>query len=132
MYVAIGATFIAVPCTPVFYLSPNLTVALIAAIGPTFVGASFVGPAYAMAQALVPLRMRARSAAILLFILNIIGLGTAAPIVGKISDLLEPTFGADSLRYALMTGIVTGLIGAVCYWRASLTLKDDIARVVHA
>jgi predicted MFS family arabinose efflux permease len=132
MYVAIGATFIAVPCTPVFYLSPNLTVALIAAIGPTFVAASFVGPAYAMAQALVPLRMRARSAAILLFVLNIIGLGTAAPIVGKISDLLEPIYGADALRYALMTGIITGLIGAVCYWRASLTLKDDIARVVQA
>ncbi len=132
MYVPIAATFIAVPCTPVFYLSSNLTIALIAAIGPFLVGAAYVGPAYAMAQALVPLRMRARSAAILLFILNIIGLGTAAPIVGAISDLLEPTFGADSLRYALMTGIVTGLIGAVCYWRASLTLKDDIARVVHA
>ena len=115
---------------PIF--SPNLTVALIAAIGPTFVAASFVGPAYAMAQALVPLRMRARSAAILLFVLNIIGLGTAAPIVGKISDLLEPIYGADALRYALMTGIITGLIGAVCYWRASLTLKDDIARVVQA
>jgi predicted MFS family arabinose efflux permease len=132
MYVAIGATFIAVPCTPVFYLSSSLTVALIAAAGPSLVGAAFVGPAYAMAQALVPLRMRARSAAILLFILNIIGLGLAAPVVGGISDLLQPIYGADSLRYALMAGIVTGLIGAVCYWRASLTLKDDIARVVQA
>lgn len=129
MYVPIIATFIAVPCTPVFYLSSNLTLALIAAIGPAFVGAAFVGPAYAMAQALVPLRMRARTAAILLFILNIIGLGLAAPVVGKISDLLEPSLGADSLRWALMTGIITGLIGAFCYWRASRTLEADIARV---
>lgn len=129
MYVPIIATFIAVPCSPFFYLSPDLRVALVAAIGPALVGAAFVGPAYAMAQALVPLRMRVRAAAILLFVLNIIGLGTAAPIVGGISDLLLPVLGADSLRYALMTGIITGLIGAYCYWRASRTLKADIARV---
>lgn len=132
MYVPIYATFLSAVCTPVFYLSPNLTIALIAAAGPSLVGAAFVGPAYAMSQALVPLRMRARSAAILLFILNIIGLGLAAPTVGYLSDLLRPTFGPDSLRYALLMGIVTGLIGAWCYWRASKTLKADLARVTNA
>jgi predicted MFS family arabinose efflux permease len=131
MYVLILATFISVPCAPIFYLSPNLSVALVAAIGPSLVGAAFIGPAYAMSQALVPLRMRARSAAILLFVLNIIGLGTAAPIVGLISDLLKPTFGADSMRYALLTGVITALIGAFCYWRASRTLTADLARVTN-
>jgi predicted MFS family arabinose efflux permease len=132
MYVPIIATFIGVPLTPVFYLSSNLTIALLAAIGPFLVGAAFVGPAYSMSQALVPLRMRARAAAILLFILNIIALGMAAPVVGKISDLLQPEFGADALRYALLTGIVTALIGAYCYWRAARTLKQDIARAKAA
>lgn len=132
MYIPILATFIGVPCTPIFYLSPSLTIALAASIGPFLVGAAFVGPAYAMAQALVPLRMRARSAAILLFILNIIALGTAAPTVGLISDLLRPRFGTDSLRYALMTGMITGLLGAFCYWRASRTLKADIAKVANS
>ncbi len=129
MYVPIIATFISVPCIPVFYLSPDLKTSLLAAIGPSLVGAAFVGPAYAMSQALVPLRMRARSAAILLFILNFIALGTAAPTVGYLSDLLRPVLGADSLRWALQLGIVTGLLGAYCYWRASRTLKQDIARV---
>ena len=132
MYVPICATFLSVVCAPVFYLSQNLTVALTAAIGPALTGAAFVGPAYAMSQALAPLRMRARSAAILLFILNIIGLGTAAPIVGFISDVLEPALGPDSLRYALMTGILTGLLGAYCYWRAARTIKADIGRAANA
>jgi predicted MFS family arabinose efflux permease len=132
MYVLIAATFIGLPFAPVFYLSSNTTVALLAAAGPSLVGAAFIGPAYAMSQALVPLRMRARSAAILLFVLNIIALGTAAPIVGLISDLLQPTFGSDSLRYALMTGMVTAVIGAFCYWQAAKTLKSDIARVTEA
>jgi predicted MFS family arabinose efflux permease len=132
MYILIWATFIGLPFTPIFYLSPNLTIALAAAIVPSMIGASFIGPAYAMSQALVPLRMRARSAAILLFILNIIGLALAAPIVGRISDLLEPSFGADSLRYALLTGVGTSLMGAYCYWRAARTLKADIARAAGA
>jgi predicted MFS family arabinose efflux permease len=132
MYVLIAATFIGLPFVPVFYLASNTTVALLAGIGPSLVGAAFVGPAYAMSQALVPLRMRARSAAILLFVLNIIALGTAAPIVGKISDLLKPTYGTDSVRYALLTGMVTALIGAYCYWQAAKTLKSDIARVSEA
>ena len=132
MYVPIILILIVTPIAPFAYLSPSTKIALLALIGPAMVGASFVGPAYAMAQALVPLRMRARSAAILLFILNIIGLGTAAPIVGGISDLLAPVVGADSIRYALMTGILTSLVAAFCYWQASKTLKSDIARVNEA
>jgi MFS family permease len=131
LYIMILATFVGVPCIPIFYLAPDLRIALLAAVGPALIGAAFVGPAYAMSQALVPLRMRARSAAILLFILNAIGLGLAAPTVGALSDLLQPWLGSDSLRYALLIGVVTGLSGAYCYWRAAKTLKADIARVTE-
>ena len=81
-----------------------------------------------MAQALVPLRMRARAVAILLLILNIIGLGLGPPVVGRVADLLQPSLGAEALRYAMMTTILTSLMGAFCYWRASRTLKSDLAR----
>jgi predicted MFS family arabinose efflux permease len=129
MYVPIVATLITVPFVPIFYLSNNLSIALVAAIVPTLTGAAYVGPAYAMTQALVPLRMRARAAAILLFILNIFGYAPAALIVGGISDLLEPSLGPNALRYALLTSILTGLTGAFCYWRAAKTLRQDIDRV---
>ena len=128
MYVPIIASFIAIPFAPFFYLSPSLTVTLASAIIPVAMGAAYVGPAYAMAQGLVPLRMRARSVAILLLILNIIGLGLGPPVVGQIADWLQPRFGADSLRYALMSTIITGLIGAFCYWRSSTTLRQDLAK----
>ena len=128
MYVPIIATFIAVPFGPVFYLSANLAVALAAAIVPVMMGATYVGPAYAMAQALVPLRMRARAVAILLLILNIIGLGLGPPVVGLVADLLQPWLGVEALRYAMLTTLATGLTGAFCYWRATWTLKADLAR----
>lgn len=128
MYVPICAAFIAVPFAPVFYLVPNTTVALAAAIGPAMMGASYLGSLYAMSQGMVPLRMRAQTIGILLFVLNMIALGLGPATVGEVSDLLHPYFGSDSLRYALMTSIITGLLGAFCYWRATKTLKADLAR----
>ena len=100
----------------------------VAAIVPAMMGAAYIGPAYSITQSLVPLRMRARAVAILLFILNMIGLGLGPPLVGEISDLLRALFGADSLRWALMSIVITGLAGAFCYWRASRTLKADLTK----
>jgi len=128
MYVPIIATFIALPFAPIFYLTPSTTVALIAATGPATMGASYLGSSYAMAQGMVPLRMRAQTIGLLLFILNMIALGLGPATVGLISDLLRPYAGADSLRYALMTTMITGLLGAACYWRATKTLKGDLIR----
>lgn len=130
-YVPIFGALLSAPFLPVFCLSPNVTIAIAAGTVPAFVGAVYVGPAAAMAQAVVPVRMRVRTAAIQNFILNSIGLGLAAPLVGWISELLEPALGADALRYALMTSLFTGLLGIVCYWRASRTLAQDIA-AAHA
>lgn len=128
MYVPILATFVSVVCGPVFFLASSTTLTLAAAIGPSLMGATYLGPAYAMAQGMVSLRMRAQTVGILLFVLNMIALGLGPATVGLISVLLKPYLGDDSLRYALMTGIVTALIGAWCYWRATKTLKSDLAR----
>lgn len=130
MFVPIVATCIAIPFAPIFLLASSTAVALAAAIVPSMMGAAFLGPSYAMAQNLVPLRMRAQAAAILLFVLNIIALSLGPLTVGTVSDLLQPVLGADSLRYAMMTSMLTGALAALCYWRASRTLKADIARVV--
>jgi predicted MFS family arabinose efflux permease len=129
MYVPLGAALLALPFQPVFYLANNTTLAILAAIIPSAMGAVFLGPCVTMVQGLVPLRMRATAAALFLFILNIIGLGLGPQAVGLLSTLLQPVLGVDSLRYALLLTMVSGSIGAICYWRASKTLKADLARV---
>ena len=128
MMVPVYATFIGLPFAPFFYLSPNLMVVIIALALPQFLGASYLGPAYAATQGLVPLRMRATAAAILLFILNIIGLGLGPQWVGFLSDVLKPSLGTDSLRWALMSTMITSLIGAYFYWQSSRTLRQDMER----
>ena len=129
MYVPLGAVFVAFPFSPIFYLADNTTVAILAAIIPSSMGAVFLGPCVTMVQGLVPLRMRATAAALFLFILNIIGLGLGPQTVGLVSTLLEPALGVDSLRYALFVTMISSAIGGFCYWRASKSLKADLARV---
>jgi MFS family permease len=128
MYVPIIATFIAVPFAPIFFLVPNTAIALGAAIMPALMGATYLGPSYAMSQAMVPLRMRAQTVGILLFVINLIALGLGPATIGLISVLLKPWLGDDSLRWALMAGVITAIVGAWCYWRATKTLKSDLVR----
>jgi hypothetical protein len=45
-----------------------------------------------------------------------------------LSDMLEPQFGQESLRYALLIAPAAAVIGAIFYFRAARTLRDDIAR----
>jgi predicted MFS family arabinose efflux permease len=123
----IGAA-IAIPFAPLVYLSSSLAVVLAAAVVPSLMGAIYVGPGLAAVQAMVSPRMRATTVALFLFILNIIGLGLGPLTVGWVSDLLRPALGADSLRWALMTNVVSGTLAVLCYWRASRTLTKDIAR----
>jgi predicted MFS family arabinose efflux permease len=136
MRVVFLAILVAIPSFPVYFLSPSLPIALAGAVLPTIIGAAYLAPSYAMVQSLVPLRMRAQAAAILLFTLNIIGFGTGPYLVGLESDLLKPLLGADSLRWALLSTVATWLIAAWCFWMASRRLPAELARAnapaVHA
>ena len=128
MWVPICFIVIAMPFTPFFYLLPNLFVALLCAIIPTMNGAAYLAPSLAMTQALVPLRMRAQAAAILLFVLNIIGYALGPLCVGKLSDLLRPTLGNDSIRWAMLSTVIPWIVSGFCYWFASKHLVDDLRR----
>jgi hypothetical protein len=71
--------------------------------------------------------MRATASAILLFILNLIGLGLGPQAVGVLSDLLAPTYGIQSLRYALLFVVVTGSVwSSLHYFLAARTLREDL------
>jgi MFS family permease len=129
MYVPIIATSISIPFAPFFFLLPSTAAALSFAVVPALMGATYLGPSYAMAQGMVPLRMRAQTVGILLFVLNMIALGLGPASTGLASTLLKPELGTDSLRWALLvTSVTSGLLGILCYWRATRTLRADLAR----
>ena len=87
----------------------------------------WLGPTAAMTQGLVKVRMRATTSAILLFIINLIGLGLGPQTVGLASDLLTPVYGREAIRYALLAVVVTGSVwAALHYFAAARTLREDL------
>lgn len=126
--VPILAAVAALPFWPLFLLAGDVRLAIVAAVIPLSVSAVYIGPCILMIQALAPSQMRARAAAIQLFIGNLIGLGLGPQLIGVASDALAPWFGHDSLRYALLIGVAASVVAIFCYWRASLALKSGMAR----
>ncbi len=118
---------IAVPFSFGIYLSGTSFETLAWFAIPIIFANLYHGPVFAMAQALAPLKMRAMAAAILLFMSSFIGMGIGPQLVGILSDLLHPLYGADSLRYALLCVSMAHLWSAAHFWLASKTLREDLA-----
>jgi MFS family permease len=127
MWVPGLATVAGVPIALGYYLAPDPYQALAVGALGAIAGPMYLGPSFAMTQTLVKPQMRAMAAAILLFVLNLIGLGIGPWFVGFVSDLLAPRYGAESIRYALV-GIVTlgNAWAAVHYLLAGRTLAADL------
>lgn len=129
MWLPALATAAGIPFAFIFYLWPDGRVALMLYALPAVLSGMYLGPTFAMTQALVSPRMRAMASAVLLFILNMIGMGLGPMCVGIVSDLLEPRFGIESLRWALLGVVVICAAWSVLhYLLAARHLRADLAK----
>ncbi len=108
------------------YLSPTATGALLFMMLPVLLGNFYQATTFSQTQGLVPLGMRAVAAAVLLFIINIVGLGLGPQAVGIVSDLLKPEYGDDSVRYSLLIFSLVNLWSAWHYYVAGKYLKEEL------
>ncbi|MNV33476.1 Hexuronate transporter [compost metagenome] len=104
-----------------------LTVAFLIFLIPTGLNLAWLGPVTAAVQHLAPAPMRSTASAIFLLINNLLGLAVGFFYFGWMSDLLRPTFGEESLRWAIYTGMGFYLLSSVLLFGASRTLKKDWA-----
>jgi predicted MFS family arabinose efflux permease len=122
------AILLALPFTVFFYLAKETSAALMIGIMPALLGGVYLAPSFALNQGLVSVRMRSVASAILLFILNIIGLGLGPQTVGILSDAFSVRFGSESLRYALLTLACVNVWTAAHYFMAGRTLQEDLRK----
>jgi predicted MFS family arabinose efflux permease len=120
------ALIVMTPFNLIVYLATDSTMSLIGMIIPVLLGNFYQATTFSQTQGISPLRMRAVAAGILLFILNFIGLGFGPQIVGIVSDLLVPSYGTESLRYALLICSLINIWAAVHYFIAGRHLKNDL------
>ncbi|MCD1590419.1 MFS transporter [Erythrobacter citreus] len=117
---------VTIPFALLAFMTDNWLLALFLLIVPTICNSLYYGPTYSSVQGLVPLRARAIAAAVLLFFQNLIGLGLGPLFFGMMSDLLQPAYGEESVRYVLYGATFLGLLPAFFFWRCSLRLNEEL------
>ena len=126
LWIVALAMLITTPLYYMVYLSPTSNTSLLWLIIPIAFGNFYQATTFSQTQGIVELRMRSVAAAILLFIINIIGLGFGPQAVGILSDILSKNYGKESLRYSLMILTTLKLWCAYHYYLAGKYLKYDL------
>ena len=128
MYVWLPAAgvLVAFPFYVTALLADNPYVAIAILVLPSLLNSLWLGPAFGTIQNLAPTRMRALASAILLFVLNIIGLGLGPFLVGVLSDGLTGSFAEDSLRYAILIATGAYLWAGSHFLLAARTIRRDL------
>ena len=129
MWLPAIAAVLSLPFSIAVYLWTDAAQALWIYAIPNILGSYYLAPSFAMTQGLVGVRMRALAAAVLLFMLTIIGLCLGPFLVGVMSDYIasHSSLGVDSLRYALCVATLVVLAAAIANLLAARTLAADLA-----
>ena len=115
-----------VPCFIAFLLVAGRVQALLALIPLVIVNSFFAGPAFALLQRLVPEEMRATTMALVMLFANLIGTGAGPQLVGIVSDVLAPTLGIESLRYAMLIVSFAAWWSAYHFWQVGRNVSEDL------
>jgi MFS family permease len=126
LWIVTVALLLSLPFAVYAYLADSAYVALWLLVVPVMLGNFYQATTFSQVQGLVGLRMRSVFAAVLLFILNIIGLGLGPQFVGWLSDQLAPSYGMESMRYALLIAGLFNIWAAFHYYMAGRHLPNDL------
>jgi predicted MFS family arabinose efflux permease len=124
-----SAMLLAVGFYAAVFLSTSVYWCLLLFVVPNLAANVYLAPVLSQTQSLVSLRMRAVASSLILLIINVIGLAMGSPITGMISDLLEPGYGVDSMRYSLL--LVSAILlplAAWCFYQAGESIEHDLQR----
>jgi predicted MFS family arabinose efflux permease len=116
---------------PVFalcFLTNNFVVMVAALAFGSFLVGFHLGPIFAIAQTVARPSMRALASAIILLTATCFGQGVGPLVVGALNDALKADFGAQAVRYSLLSTAVTTTLGALLFVWAARSIRSDIQR----
>ena len=118
-------------CLPIGILSywaPSVEMNLVwTSLFLVFIGV-YLGPSFAIAQTLAPIKMRAMSTALFFFILNMIALGGGPTFTGWLIDVFKENYNdLESMRYAMTVTFAIFIPSAISFFIVSRVLPRDWA-----
>ena len=123
------ASLVIIPLYFFALLSSSAVLALSTLFFGSILGTLWYGPVYATAQTIVPPHMRATASAVMLFVINLVGLGLGPLAVGMLSDTLAIGAGmgeAEGVRWAMLLSALAGLGAAALFWIARRYIRDEM------
>lgn len=117
------ALVLAVPFFIGFVAAPTWPVAMVFLIGPTFFNYFYLTPAVTLVQNSVAPRQRTLAGAVLLLIMNLIGLGLGPTWVGAVSDYFKASHPEHSLQYAFYSLVPFYLIAIALHFTLAAVLR---------
>jgi len=120
------AIMIVTPCIAgaIFFQSALLSVACFGLCA--LLQSIYLGPSLSVAHSLVPASMRSLTSAVFFLVINLIGLGFGPLVVGFISDLLKPSLGVESLRWAMSIVVVVSIVSTTLFFTTAKKLAVDL------
>jgi predicted MFS family arabinose efflux permease len=114
-YIPAFALLIAIPFFVGFAWAPRWPLALVFLAVPTFLNYFYLSPAVALVQEAVQPHQRVLSGALLLLVMNLIGLGLGPTYLGAASDYFRAGHPGNSLQLAFYTLVPFYLLAVVLF-----------------
>ena len=122
------ALAIAIPFFVAFVATPDWRLALVFLAVPTFFNFFYLSPAVTLVQEEVQPHERVLGGALLLLVMNLIGLGLGPTFLGAVSDYFRPEHPQNSLQlafYTLVPFYVLAVLGFL--WLARALKREEAA-----
>jgi predicted MFS family arabinose efflux permease len=124
MVPAVGLA-LAIPFFIGFVWAPTWQLAMLFLVGPTFFNYFYLSPAVALVQEEVRPQERVLAGALLLLVMNLIGLGLGPTYLGAASDLLRASHPTNSLQIAFYTLVPFYVIAVVMFLALARKLRRE-------
>lgn len=126
-YVRIPAicAFLAAPLFACAVMMKTPGLAFLLFMVPIALSYAWLSPLTVAIQHLVFPDARASASSLFLLIMNLIGLGGGALLLGALSDAMLERFGSESLRYASLAASPLYIVAGLLLWSAIPTLRRD-------
>jgi len=124
-YVPALALLLAIPFFVGFAWAPRWPAALAFLAVPTFLNYFYLSPAVALVQEAVQPRQRVLSGALLLLVMNLIGLGLGPTYLGAASDHFRSGHPANSLQLAFYTLVPFYFLAVALFLALARALGDE-------
>ena len=109
-------------------LTPSFAVMAADLAVTSFMVGFHLGPVFAIAQTVARPSMRALASAIILLTATCFGQGVGPLAVGMLNDAMQGAYGAQAVRYLLLSASAATLAGALLFVVAARFIHRDIAR----